>query len=156
MDTFEKIAVALKAAGVEYQLYEHEPVFTSADAARIRDTKLHTGLKALVFFADGRPIMVTVPGDRKVDFKKFKELFSVKDLRMATPDEVKQVTSVPIGAVPPLGNIFGIPLYMDATTKENASVVFNAGLHTKSISLKEADYELVAKPIVGEYSQPIA
>ncbi len=152
---YEQIIAAIKNAGFVYQTYEHEPVHTSADAAKIRQTSLHMGVKALVMYADGKPVMVGVSADRKVDMKAFKHTFAVRDLRMATPEEVLQVTSVPIGAVPPFGHIFGIPLYMDQAVKGNETVVFNAGLHTKSISLKELDYEKVAKPIVGSYSKEI-
>ena len=72
---------------------------------------------------------------------------------MASALEVQQVTGVPIGAVPPFGNIFAIPLYMDTSLQSNETIVFNAGLHTKSISLKEVDFEKIAKPMIGEFSQ---
>ena len=104
-------------------------------------------------YADSKPIMVAVPADYKVDFKRFKVEFKVKDLRMATADEVQKITLVPIGAVPPFGEIFGISLYVDKSVKENKTIVFNAGMHTRSISLTESDYEKAAKPIFGDYSQ---
>lgn len=150
---YDQIVAAIKNAGLPYESYEHEPVHTSEEAAKVRKTALHMGVKALVMYADDKPIMVAVSADRKVDMKAFKHSFSVRDLRMATPEEVFTVTSVPIGAVPPFGHIFGVPLYMDEAVRGNASVVFNAGLHTKSISLKETDYEKIAKPIVGTYSK---
>lgn len=152
---YDRIVAAIKNAGLVYQSYEHEPVHTSEEAARVRKTALHMGVKALVMYADDKPIMVAVCANRKVDMKAFKHQFSVRDLRMATAQEVLEVTSVPIGAVPPFGHIFGVPLYMDEAVRENASVVFNAGLHTKSISLKESDYEKLAKPIIGNYSKEV-
>ncbi len=150
---YEQIVAMLKGNHVPFEAYEHEPVYTSQDAAKIRKTALHTGVKALVMFADEKPIMVAISGDKKVDMKAFKKQFNVRDLRMATPEEVVKVTSVPIGAVPPFGHIFGIPLYMDKALKDSKTVVFNAGLHTKSISMSEPDYEKVVRPIIGDYSQ---
>jgi aspartyl-tRNA synthetase len=154
-DVYAQIVATIQNAGIPFTPYEHEPVHTSVDASKVRETSLHMGVKALVMYADDKPIMVAVSANRKVDMKAFKALFGVKDLRMATPEEVQQVTHVPIGAVPPFGHIFGIPLYMDEAVKLNNTVVFNAGLHTKSISLSEADYEAVAKPIVGAYSKEV-
>lgn len=152
-DVYDAIVTSLKSDGIKYQTYEHEPVHTSEDAARVRNTALHTGAKALLMYADGKAVMLTVPGDKKVDIKRFKTAFGCKDIRMATPEEVLRVTHVPIGAVPPFGHIFGIPLYMDTTLRQGESVVFNAGFHTKSISVSEKDYEKVAKPITGEFSK---
>lgn len=136
--------------------YEHEAVFTSEEASKIRHTPLSQGTKALLLYADNAPIMVAVPGDRKVDMKALKKLYSIKDLRMATPEEVLSVTGVKIGAVPPFGHIFGIPLYMDITVRNNQVITFNAGLHTRSISVDEPSYEMVARPIVGEFSLHIS
>lgn len=150
---FERIVKELQAARVGFQIIEHAPVYTSEEAAKIRGISLHEGLKSLVLYADGQPIMVAVPGDRKVNFKLFKKQYGVRDLRMATPEEVVKVTGVEIGAVPPFGHIFGIPLYLDETVKSCERVVFNAGLHARSISLSRKDYETVAKPTLGVFSQ---
>lgn len=152
---YERIVAVLTNAHLPFKSYEHEPVRTSVEASQIRDTALHMGLKALVMYADDKPVMITVSADRKVDMKAFKTTFSVKDLRMATPEEVEKVTTVTIGAVPPFGHIFGIPLYMDQSVRDSETIVFNAGLHHKSISLSQKDYEKVANPIVGEYSKII-
>lgn len=150
---YERIIEEFKKANVEFEPYEHVAVFTSEDAAKIRDTPLSEGAKALVLYADDKPIMVTVPGDRKVDMKAFKGAYGVKDLRMATPVEVETVIGVKIGAVPPFGHIFGIPFYMDKHLEDEAFISFNAGLHTKSIRVKQSEYEKVAKPIIGEFSK---
>ncbi|KKR79282.1 MAG: Aspartyl-tRNA synthetase [Microgenomates group bacterium GW2011_GWB1_40_9] len=150
---FKDITTLLDESHIIYKTYQHEAVFTSQDAAKVRNTNMHQGAKALIMYADGNPIMVVVPGDMKVDTKGFKELYQVRDLRMATSEEVEQVTCVLIGAVPPFGNIFQIPLYVDQRLRENEEIVFNAGEHTKSIQMKETDFEKVAKPIVGEFTK---
>ena len=83
MSVLEKIKEILDSFSIEYEILNHEPVYTSLDAAKIRDTGLSNGAKALVFMADGKPILIVVPGDKKVDLRKFKQKFSIKDLRMA-------------------------------------------------------------------------
>lgn len=150
---YEKIIDLLKKNGVEYKSYGHKPVFTSEDAAKIRNSSLKQGAKALIMKADKKPIMIVVPGDLKVDTSKFKKLYQIKDLEMAKPEEVKEVSGVEIGAVPPFGNLFKIPLYFDKTISKNESVFFNAGSHSKSISMKGSDLEKVTNPIVGEFTK---
>jgi len=149
---YDRIIEELTRGRADFVPYEHDAVYTSKEAATVRNTPLSQGAKALLLYADDDPIMVTVPGDRKLDMKAFKNLYGIKDLRMATPDEVQKVTQVPIGAVPPFGHIFGIPLYMDADFAKNEYVSFNAGLHTKSIRMKKEEYTRIAKPIVGSFS----
>lgn len=150
---YDRIIEELEKSVISFEPYEHAAVKTSEEAAAIRNTPLSEGAKALVLYADKKPIVVSVPGDRKLDTKEFRKQFGVKDLRMATPEEVKLVTAVEIGAVPPFGHIFNVPYYMDVLFRDGEYVSFNAGSRTKSIRMKESDFERVAKPIVGSFSQ---
>ena len=151
-DVFGEIKRVLDKEKIQYKLFEHEPVFTSEQAAKVRRTLLKQGAKALIMFADNKPIMIVLTADRKVNIKKFKADYKIKDLRMATPEEVIDITGVQIGAVPPFGNIFNIPLYTDKKLGENESITFNAGLHTRSIKMRYKDYEKASQSIIGEFS----
>jgi aspartyl-tRNA synthetase len=152
-DVYMRITKELDRMRINYKAYEHEPVHTSEEAAKVRGTPLSLGAKAILMYADEKPIMVAVSGDSKIDFKMFKVFSGIKDLRMASPDEVFKVTGVKIGAVPPYGHIFGISLYLDDKIKKNNKLVFNAGLHDKSIEINYKDFEKVTKPIVGSFSK---
>lgn len=150
---FENIKNILDENKIDYKLMKHEPVLTSEDAARVRKSPLKQGAKALIMYADKKPIMIVLPANLKVEFKQFKSIYHVKDLRMATANEVKQVTNVEIGAVPPFGNLFNIPLYVDKKLGENEKIDFNAGEHTKSVEMKYKDFERLTKPIIGNFSK---
>ncbi len=149
---FEKIKKLLDENGVDYQFFEHEPVFTSDDASRIRNTPKHLGAKAIIFSADGSPILVVVPGDQRVDTKIFKKLYNIKDLRLLSADEVKELTGLEIGAIPPFGSTMDLPTYLDQGIAENEMMVFNAGAHTKSIQMKTKDFLNLEKPIINSFS----
>ena len=153
VSTYEEIIELLKKQKIAYKTYEHRAVHTSADAARVRGTDIHQGAKALIMYADSKPIMLVLPADLKVDARKFKELYKIRDLRMATAAEVTTLTGVAIGAVPPFGNLFDIPLYVDEKLRDNTEVVFNAGSHTKSIKLSEANFEKITKPTISQFSK---
>lgn len=149
---FEKLASLLKYKKVKFQLYEHEPVYTSQQASMVRGTKIEQGAKALVMIADKRPILVVISAAKKVDFKKFKKIFDFKDLRMANPEEVKELSGVEVGAVPPLGQVLNLPTFVDKSLGENKKIVFNAGLQTKSIEMDYQDYYLLVQPKLGGFS----
>lgn len=149
---FETIEALLTDYHIEYHVYDHKPVFTSEEAAAVRNTDIHQGAKALVMYADKNPVMVVVPADLKADFKKLKTAAKIKDLRMATKEEVKELTNVEVGAVPPFGHIFNIPLYVDELLFENQTIIFNAGLHTKSIEMTSEDFKKIAQGIIGNFS----
>jgi Cys-tRNA(Pro) deacylase len=146
----DRIISLLENIGVEYKKIEHEPVYTSADAAKIRDTDPAEGAKAILMFADKKPVLLVVPGDQKIDFRKFKQLTGTKDLRMAKPEEVEELTGLEIGAIPPVGKAMNIPSYYDESFKDRETAVFNAGAHTVSIIMKTADLLKVEEPVIAD------
>lgn len=149
---FEKIIKLLQENNVDYQFFEHEPVFTSEQAAKVRNTLQRFGAKAIIFSADKKPILIIVPGDKKVDTKKFKKLYQIKNLRLLTADEVKELTGLEIGAIPPFGNVMNLPTYLDEEITKNEMMVFNVGSHIKSIQMNPADFFNLAKPFVGNFA----
>lgn len=150
---FKQILHTLKSLAIKYQLYKHPPVFTSEQAAKVRNTDLNQGAKALVMYADKKPIMVVVSAATKVDTKQFKSEFNTKDLRMATAEEVKKLTRVKIGAVPPFGSLCNLKTYCDETLSQNKLISFNAGRHDRSIEMSYQDYIRAEKPLLGKFSR---
>jgi prolyl-tRNA editing enzyme YbaK/EbsC (Cys-tRNA(Pro) deacylase) len=148
---FDRIQKDLSNKKLAFELSEHAEVSTSEEAASIRGVALSTGAKALVMLADGKPLMIVVPGDKRIDLKVFKQQYAIKDLRMATPDEVESITTVRIGAVPPFGNLISIPMYADESIRENDVIYFNPGRHDRTIAMKESDWEQATNPIMGRF-----
>jgi hypothetical protein len=65
----DRVEALLREAGVEFRLYSHAPVFTSAEAARVRGTTPEEGAKALVMRADDQFYLVVISGVLRVDNK---------------------------------------------------------------------------------------
>ena len=152
MTILDKIIKLFDEAGILYEKLEHEPVYTSEDAAKIRDTGLSMGAKALILFADKKPVLVVVPGDKRLDFNKFKKLVSIKDLRMAAREEVYNLTGLEVGSIPPVGKALNLQSYYSDDFKQKDMVAFNAGMHTVSIKMKASDLLKVEEPLFGDFS----
>ena len=139
---------------ISYKVSEHEPVYTSDQAARVRGVELKTGVKALVLKAvKGSSIMGLVAADRKVNLKKLAKIVQTKKLRLAPPKEVLQITGCEVGSVHPFGNLHNLPTYLDSSILENDIVNFNAGLHTMSIEMKSKDLVKAIKPVIKDFSR---
>lgn len=155
----QKIKDLLTAHNAWFEVFEHEPVTTSEDAAKIRTGyALAQGTKALIVKAKvpekGKIfIMVVVPGDQKFDSEKLKTVFGIREVRFATEDEVTEITGgVKRGGVPPFGNLFDLAVYVDQKVFENEKVIFNAGDRSVSIGMFSKDYQAIVQPIVGNIS----
>lgn len=162
----------LETEHIKYKLYEHEPVFTSEQAARVRGVELKTGVKAMVLKKSlsgndelqendetqkDRFLVADIAADRKLDFKRLEKLFDppVRKVGFATKQEVVAVTGCEAGSVHPIGWLFGLDTYLDESVLENEFVNFNIGLLTKSVRLGKGDFMRILKPkSVGSFSKP--
>ena len=136
----QQIIQFLDGLGLEFEVIEHAPVFTSEEAARIRNAPLGHGVKAIVLSAgNSRFILACVSGNKKIDFRKIKKFLNVSNVSLSSPADVLQQTGCEIGSVSPFGNLFGLRTFFDKRILENSSVEFNIGLHTKSIRMFSKD-----------------
>ena len=152
MSPYEKIINLLKANNISYKETEHEPVYTSEQAAKIRGMSINAGAKSLLLKTENGFILVVLPGDRKFDNKKLKTLLKIKNLSFATPQEVKDKMGCEIGACYPFGNIIDLPTYVDKFLSKSEIISFNPGLNTRSIEIKWRDFYSVVKPKIVSLS----
>jgi Ala-tRNA(Pro) deacylase len=150
-DVFLCLEERLKSAGVAFKILDHSPVYTSAEAAAVRGVDLHSGAKALIVKVEAQFVMIVLPADFSLQTKAVKQAMNCKNLRFANAEEVLSLTSLTPGSIPPFGSLFNLPTYCDTRLGDNASINFNAGMHTRSINLAYADYLAVEKPTVGVY-----
>ena len=152
MTVHDQIIELLRSHKIKYQHLKHEPVKTCQDAAKIRGTSPDQGAKALVCFTDNKPIMIVLPCSRKIDFRLFKSLFHIKDLRLATPAEVLSLTSLEIGSIPPLGTLFSLPTYVDSSLSTQSQIAFNAGDHSRSVTMSFSDFAKINPATQADFS----
>ena len=150
--TVGMIESLLNEHNATYQKFEHEEVRTSEEAARVRpEYSLAQGAKALIIRVkkDGEKsfAMVVVPGDKRFDTKKVREVLGARDIRFASEDEVLKITDgVKPGGVPPFGILWNVPVLCDQGLFDNDEIIFNAGDKRVSIAVKTEDYIAVVSP----------
>ncbi|MCD5382205.1 MAG: hypothetical protein LR017_02705 [Candidatus Pacebacteria bacterium] len=153
----QKIKALLDEHHVQYKSFEHQEVRTSEEAAAVRpEYTLSQGAKALIVRVKVKNtpkdqqkqfVQIVVPGDARFQPAKARKALNVKDIRFATPEEVAEITDgVLPGGVPPFGNLFGLPVYVEQTVLENEELIFNAGDRRVSIAVRSDDYARVVQP----------
>jgi Ala-tRNA(Pro) deacylase len=54
------------------------------------------------------------------------------------------------GAMPPFGNLYDVPVYVDPALAESDHVVFQAGTHDVTMSVAYADFERLSQATVAD------
>lgn len=152
MDLTQKVFDLLDTNKISYEKYEHEPVFSSEDASRVRGTDMSLGAKSLVFNADDKLILIVVPANKKVNSRKFMKIYKVKNLRMVEKEKLPEKVNLERGAVMPFGSLLGLTTYFDEGLKRDGDVVFNAGKTTISVVMRARDLVEIEKPVFGDFT----
>ena len=104
-----------------------ESARTAIDAAN--SLKCETGaiVKSLLFKAKSNFILCLVSGDKKCSLNKLKKIINIKDISMASPEEVKTQTGYTIGGVSPVGHNNKIEILIDNTLERFIDLYAAAG-----------------------------
>ena len=76
-------------------------VKTVEQAAKATGSKPEDIIKSLVFISEKEPVLVIVPGHKKVNLSKLESI--VGRCRLAKPSEVERLTGFTVGGMPPVG-----------------------------------------------------
>lgn len=156
MPTVQEITKLLDERGISYRLMEHEPVRTSAEAARVRGVELHTGAKALVVETEKGLHLAVLPADERLDWRKLRHALGADRVSLASRDEVEAVTGLQVGAIPPFGNLLDLETIFDNAVLANEVVRFNAASRSHSIEMRSEDLAAIVKPSVASITAPAA
>ena len=132
---------------ITYEVVEHEPVYTNPAMAEALGVSEAETVKSLVLLTKEKQMVVLVmPGDKKVDWKKAAAGIGTKKVSFAKPEEVLEKVGCEIGCVPPFGQLTALPIYMDKDLTKKDYVYFNPGVHDKSFKIKAWDLKKLCKP----------
>ena len=122
----DKVAECARQLGLEVQVQRLEAsTRTVKDAAEAVGCEESEIAKAIVFVADGDPVLCVASGRHKIDTEKLADLLDVAEVRIAAPDEVRAATGFAIGGVPPFGH--ELPVLFDESLMEHERIWAAAG-----------------------------
>lgn len=114
MGSKERVLEYLSRSGARYEAREFgESTKSSPLAAQALGCTVAEIAKSVVFVG-GTTAVVIISGDRRVDPEKLARIVG-EELRMASPDQVRERTGFPIGGVPPFPHAKGIAVLPDAS-----------------------------------------
>lgn len=141
------IVEILKKNKIAYEVVEHEPVYTNPAMAEALGVSEAETVKSLVLLTKEKKMVVLVlPGDKKVDWKKAAAGIGTKKVSFAKPEDVLEKVGCEVGCVPPFGQLTPLPIFMDQDLTKKDVVYFNPGKHDKSFKIKAWDLKKASKP----------
>lgn len=148
-----KIRELLDKEHINYQVLEHQLVYTALEIAQAQHLPGHQVVKSVIVHGDNQWILCVLPATHKIDFEKLKKELSLKTASLANEGKVASLfPGSDVGAMPPFGQLAGIPVYVDSNLQENETIAFNAGTHTEMLKMRFKDFMQIAKPVIKDFS----
>ncbi|HEY8199625.1 MAG TPA: YbaK/EbsC family protein [Candidatus Limnocylindrales bacterium] len=141
----------LGAHGIGYDLHEHPLAFTALEAARAEGLDPHAFVKTLaVGRSDGRRALIAIEASDHLDLEAAARLLDTDRIRLLTEFELLDLApSCDVGALPPIGDLFGVPVFADVALLDVDRITFHAGSHRHAVRLARRDWERSARVRFG-------
>ncbi|MGR8948084.1 MAG: aminoacyl-tRNA deacylase [Gammaproteobacteria bacterium] len=142
----QTIADFLVNACVDYHVYPHQYAESAIDSARLTKLKPETVAKAVVIATKSHHkrtyCLVVIPADRAVNLHDFREV-AFQDVELASESELAVLfPDCEVGAVPALGEAYGLPTFIDETIiSRGEEIFFEAGDHQELIRIDAEQLE---------------
>jgi Ala-tRNA(Pro) deacylase len=152
MPILGKLKEFLKEQGVRYEVRSHRPAFTAQEVAAAEHVPGREMAKVvMVSDADG-PLMAVLPAPGHVDLTRLREAAGRSGLRLAKEGEFARLfPGCDPGAMPPFGNLYAMPVWVDESLTHDREIVFTAGTHEQTIHMAYADFARLVQPKVASF-----
>jgi Ala-tRNA(Pro) deacylase len=143
--------------GINYEIILHrrsETAQATASAAHVAASKL---AKTVMVKVDGGLHMAVVLASQRLHLGLLKAATGARSVTLASEAEFQaSFPGCEPGAMPPFGNVYGLPVWVDEELAANPQIVFNAGTHTELVRLAYRDFARVVAPRVVSLAMRLA
>lgn len=149
----ERLRHFLDEQGIEYTVLPHREVFTAQEVAAASHVPGRELAKVLLLREHpGDYLMMVLPAPCRVDLAAVRAASGKRKLSLASEAEMQTLfPDCETGAMPPFGNLYGLPVYIDNCFSRTEPFFFQAGNHHEVVRMAYGEYERLVKPVAGEF-----
>lgn len=137
----------LDASKASYSTHTHNRTVTAADTAHATHVSGERFAKTVMLRVDGGLAMLVMPAAFRVNLSRLSGALGGVDVQLAGETEFRDAfPDCEIGAMPPFGHLYGMPVYIDSRLAGPGEITFNAGSHTDAVTMPYEEFEKLAEP----------
>lgn len=154
MNCRERLEQYFRENGVGYEVLQHPQAYTMSEVAAALHVSGKQVAKVVMVKADGKPAMLVVASPYRLDFAKVRDLLGAKAVVLAREEEFADLfPDCATGAMPPFGNLYGVPVYVDEALAAQKEMVFRVGSHNEAMRVAYQDFARLVQPQVGAFAK---
>lgn len=142
----------LERTGTEYQRIEHPEAFTALEVAESAHISGRVLAKTVVLEIDDELALMVLPASMKVDLEQLRQSIRADTVEMADARRFcHRFGGCEEGAIPPLGNLYDLEVYIAEPLTQQPEITFCAGSHHELIQIHYQAFAKLVKPVVVRY-----
>ncbi|MFP2769166.1 aminoacyl-tRNA deacylase [Oceanisphaera sp. KMM 10153] len=143
----QRLQQYLDQQGVKYRIITHSPAFTAQDVAEVAHVPGRVMAKVVMMSLDGQMTMIVVPAPKRVHPDSLAQALSAQEVAFLHENDFRETfPDCDVGALPPFGNLYEMPVYIDNEFAHQEEIVFSAGSYRELFSLSVKDYLRLVQP----------
>ena len=153
MSFLAKLKIYLDHNNIKYTAITHSKAYTAQELAQVMHVPGRELAKSIVIKFDDKPALAVLPASHHIDFSKLAQVLGTDKIEMVSEREFEgYFPNCELGAMPPFGNLFDLPVFVSRDLRDDEEIVFNAGTHINAIRKPYTDFERLVQPVVCEFS----
>jgi Ala-tRNA(Pro) deacylase len=143
----------LEGSHIPYEVLAHPLAFTAQGVAHASHVSGWQMAKVVVVRPSSGPsFMAVLPASCRLDMKHLEQVSGWKGLTLVPEGDMHDVfPDCETGAMPPFGNLYGLPVFVDEHLAQEKQVVFQAGNHREAVRVAWTDFERAVHPTVADF-----
>jgi Ala-tRNA(Pro) deacylase len=130
-----------------YQTLVHDRTVTAHETAAASHVRQQQFAKTVMLKVDGKLAMMVMPASYRIDLTRLSRALGGGMVELASESEFKDAfPDCEVGAMPPFGHLYGMPVYVDSRLAQQPEIAFNAGSHTDAVRMPYDEFEKLAQP----------
>lgn len=152
MAIVERLRQLLDRQDAQHDVVTFPKAFTAQQIAHNAHVTGRRLAKVLVLRDDaGFDFMVVLPASRQFDANALRETTGRMGMRLENEAELQRIfPDCELGAMPPFGHLYGLPMFVDRCLAREPDLYFEAGNHHELVHMRWADYAKLAQPFRSE------
>ncbi len=150
----KKLREFLDSKSIPYKAISHAVAYTATEIATLTHISNKELAKTVIVKIDGTLAMAVLPASYDVDVSALRAATGARSVTLAKESEFEdRFPECEIGAMPPFGNLYGMPVYVDESLTKDKDIAFNAGSHDELLQVSYDDFAWLVKPTVLKFSE---
>lgn len=146
----ERLESYLREQGVFFEVAVHPLAYTAQEVAASEHVSGYLVAKPVIVRCGERFVMAVVTAPQRLDLEKLSKVMG-QPCRLAQESEFAALfPDCEVGAHPPFGNLYGLPVYVDRRLAQDPEIVFRCGSHRETMRVRYADFERLVQPVVTD------